>query len=69
MERKNYGLNRFKWPRKPDIELYEQSDLLLNISEVSPVEDASNEDVVWCVLAENDFNDANTLLTRMLMED
>ena len=72
MERKQYGVNRFKWPRVQDIEMYEKSDLLLQIKEVIPVQETevigSNE-IVWCALDEKDFHDANDTLKRALREE
>ena len=37
MERKQYGINCFRWPAVPDIEVYHRDDLLLQIKAVTPV--------------------------------
>ena len=67
IEKKQYGLNLFKWPKTLDIELYNKSDLLLEISEISPFQ--TSTDIIWCALEIKDFNDANELLKRMLDDE
>ena len=37
MERKNSGVNRFRWPRSRDLAIFEPMDMLLEINEPLPV--------------------------------
>lgn len=69
MEREPYSVNRFKWPSRPDIEMYEKCDLLLEINEVTPVQNTElASEIIWCGMDEKDFGDANDALKRALRE-
>ena len=60
---------RFKWPSSPDVLMYEQSDFLLEIDGVIPVQESEvlyTSEFVWCALNERDFLDANDTLKRVL---
>ena len=72
MERKTRETNRFKWPRSRDLLVVERNDLLLEISEVTPIAEVdklSTGEVVWCILSDSDFRYANEALKRALCED
>ena len=71
MDRRQYGINYFRWPVTPDIEVYHRDDLLLQIKEVTPVQTEliSSAEIIWCVLDEADFIDANNALKRALREE
>ena len=69
MERKNSGLNRFRWPRSQDLAIFEAMDMLLQIDEPLPVaetESLSTGEIVWCELSNNDFDDTNNALKKAL---
>ena len=53
------------------MEPYDRKDLLLQIKDVIPIntETLSISEVVWCVLDDVDFVDANNALKRALNEE
>ena len=71
MERKQYGINCFRWPAVPDIDVYHRDDLLLQIKELTPVntEILSSVEIVRCVRDEADFNGVDNALKRALREE
>ena len=72
MERKNSGVNRFRWPRSRDLAIFEAIDMLLEINEHLPVpetEHLCSGEVVWCELSKYDFLDSNNALKKALRED
>ena len=72
MERKQYGVNRFKWPRSRDLLVVDRSDLLLEMEKVTPLQETeqlSTGEIVWCALTDNDFVNANEALKRVLREE
>ena len=63
--------NKFKWPNCRDVRIFDREDILLDISDVSPIgtDAMTYGDIVWCQLNISDYNDANEVLRKLLLED
>ena len=63
--------NKFRWPQSRDIGLFDKCDILLEITDVTPIaaETMTGGDIVWCQLDKTDYDDANQALRRYLRED
>ena len=63
--------NKFRWPQSRDIRLFDKCDILLEITDVTPIaaETMTGGDIVWCQLDKTDYDDANQALRRYLRED
>ena len=72
MERRNSGVNRFRWPRSRDLVIVAAIDMLLEIDEPLPVAETDHlrsGEVVWCELSKDDLIDANNALKKALREE
>ena len=72
MQRKQYGVNTFKWPHSRDIVVVDRRDMLLQIHQVTPLqemEQLTSGEIVWCALNAQDFIDANDELKKALREE